>query len=96
MWGDMYVMLGGGMFGNESVLMTLFQAKDKCSKPTHLSNVKDTVDARHERARGIGNIHQTESRALVTTTPWALPSTNTPPTTAAQAAISLARWFAER
>jgi hypothetical protein len=39
----------------------------------HASKDQDNVDARHERVRGIGSIHQTESLTLATATPLALP-----------------------
>ena len=71
--GDIYMVLDGGMFGNESVLMKPFQGKDKSTKRFHLIKDQDSVDARHERVRGIGNIQQTEWLTMVTATPLTLP-----------------------
>ena len=61
MWGDIYMVLDDGMTGNRSVFMKPFQGKDKCTTMFHIYNDQDSVEARHERVRDIGNIHQTES-----------------------------------
>ena len=38
--GDIYMVLDGGMSGNESVVMKPFQGKDKCTKRFHISRTK--------------------------------------------------------
>ena len=70
---DIYMLLDGGVSGNERVLMMPFQRADKCTNRFHIFKDQDSVDARHERVRGIGNIQQTEYLTMVTATPLALP-----------------------
>ena len=73
MWATSTWRWMAGMFENENVLTKPFQGKDKCTKRFHLIKDQDSVDARHERVRGIGNIQQTEWLTLVTATPLTLP-----------------------
>ena len=61
------------MFGNESVLMKPFKGKNVCTNRFHIFKDQDSVDARHERVRGIGNIQQTEWLSMVTASPMTLP-----------------------
>jgi hypothetical protein len=71
--GDIYFILDGGMAGNEALLMKPFAGKDKTTKKIHILKDQDSVDRRHERVRGIGNIQQMETLHLVTATPITLP-----------------------
>ena len=57
--GDIYLLLDGGMTGNVGTLLKQFQSKDKVSKTFTVLKDLASVDKRHERVRGVGNVKQT-------------------------------------
>ena len=63
--GDIYFLLDGGMTGNVGTLLKQFQTKDKVSKTFTVLKDLASVDKRHERVRGVGNIKQTETMLVV-------------------------------
>ena len=67
------MLLDGGTFGNTCVFMKPIQRKDRCTKMCQSCHDQESVDARHERVRGSGNIQKTEWPTLVTATPVTLP-----------------------
>ena len=71
--GDIFFLMDGGMSGNVSTLFKAFQGKEKATK--HFYIVKDlkSLDARHERVRGVGNIRQTETMIVMSQTQITLP-----------------------
>jgi hypothetical protein len=71
--GDLYLLLDGGMTGNMAALMKPFQGKERASKSLTIIKEQASVDARHERVRGVGNIRQTETMILVSQVPLNLP-----------------------
>ena len=63
--GDIYVLLDGGMTGNVGTMLKAFQSKGKVSKTFTVLKDLASVDMRHERVRGVGNIKQTETMLVV-------------------------------
>ena len=63
--GDIYFLLDGGMTGNVGTLLKQFQTKDKVSKTFTVLKDLASVDKRHERVRGVGNVKQTETLLVV-------------------------------
>ena len=63
--GDIYFLLDGGMTGNVGALLKQFQTKDKVSKTFTVLKDLASVDKRHERVRGVGNVKQTETLLVV-------------------------------
>ena len=59
--GDVYFLLDGGMTGNVGTLLKQFQTKHKVSKTFTVLKGLASVDKRHERVRGVGNVKQTET-----------------------------------
>ena len=63
--GDIYFLLDGGMTGNVATMYKAFQSKEKVSKSFIVLKDVNSVDSRHERVRGVGNIRQTETLLIV-------------------------------
>lgn len=61
------------MTGNVGTLFKAFQGKEKVSKTFTILKDLNSVDARHERVRGVGNIRQTESMLIVSQNQIVLP-----------------------
>ena len=53
--------------------MKPFHRKDQCTNALHCFKDQDSVDARREQVRGIGNIQHTEWLTVVTATTLAFP-----------------------
>ena len=63
--GDIYFLLDGGMSGNVGAMRKAFNSKDKVSKTFTVLKDLASVDKRHERVRGVGNVKQTETLLVV-------------------------------
>ena len=63
--GDIYFLLDGGMSGNVGAMLKAFNGKDKVSKTFTVLKDLASVDKRHERVRGVGNVKQTETLLVV-------------------------------
>jgi len=70
-------LLDGGT-GNVGTMHKAFQSKDRVSKSFTVLKDVNSVDARHERVRGVGNIRQTETLLIVSQTQIAVPPVKYP------------------
>jgi hypothetical protein len=63
--GDTYFLQDGGMTGNVGTMLKAFHSEDKVSKTFTVLKDLASVDKRHERVRGVGNVKQTETLLVV-------------------------------
>ena len=71
--GDIYFLMDGGMSGNVNTLFKVFQGKEKATKTFFVTKDLKSLDARHERVRGVANIRQTETMIALTQSAMILP-----------------------
>jgi hypothetical protein len=71
--GDIYFLMDGGMSGNVNTLFKVFQGKEKATKTFFVTKDLKSLDARHERVRGVANIRQTETMIVMSQTQITLP-----------------------
>ena len=71
--GDIYFLLDGGMSGNVNTLFKAFQGKEKSTNKFYIVKDLKSLDARHERVRGVANIRQTETMVVMSQAQITLP-----------------------